>query len=84
MLLAAVLPAGEDEAAAADVMRCSIGKYLCGATRPADQVILVSAVHYQEWLLDITQASSSSQPTKELRHLRLLLCQMLRTIDVCG
>lgn len=36
MLLAAVLPAGEDEAAAADVMRCSIGKYLCGATRSAD------------------------------------------------
>lgn len=35
MLLAAVFIAGEAEAAAADVMRCSTGMHLCGATRPA-------------------------------------------------
>ncbi len=34
MLLAVLLPAGEAEADAAEVMRCSTGRHLCGATRP--------------------------------------------------
>lgn len=35
MLLAVLLPAGEAEADAAEVMRCSTGRHLCGANRPA-------------------------------------------------
>ena len=37
MLLAAVLLAGKAELATAEVMRCSTGRHLCGATRPAEQ-----------------------------------------------
>ena len=38
MLLAVVLPAaGEAEAVAAEVMRCSTGRHLCGAARPAQE-----------------------------------------------
>ena len=41
MLLAVLLPAEEAEADAAEVMRCSTGRHLCGANRPAAELRLI-------------------------------------------